>query len=305
LRAVAFAYHNMGVIGLEALLRHGYELLGVFSHEDDPGEELWFNSVVNWCNDEGIDVYCPKDVNRAEEVDRIRELSPRIIFSFYYRKMLSPAILNIPPEGCLNLHGSLLPNYRGRAPVNWALIHGEVKTGVTLHYMIEKPDAGDIVGQRAVGIDFEDTALTLYRKLEQAARELLDDLLPRIKSNTHPRIPNRVEEGNYFSSRGPEDGRIDWRQSALSIYNLIRAVTRPYPGAFGNLAGERFLIWWAKPVSEPDELKPGQIVRRGDEFYVGCMSGSLLLLEIEYHGRILKGDEIQRGISGYEGEILL
>jgi len=304
MRTVVFAYHNFGVTGLDALLRHGYDVAAVYSHEDDPKEETWFKSVKNFCRERGLNVLTPEDPNRPEEVERIRALKPDIIFSFYYRKMLKPAILQIPPQGCLNLHGSLLPKYRGRAPVNWVLVKGEKETGVTLHYMLEKPDAGDIVGQRAVAIAVEDTALTLYLKMEKAAAELLDDVLPKIKTGTQAHLPNRIEQGSYFGGRKPEDGKIEWTKEAFEIYNLIRAVTHPYPGAFGTLAGEKLLIWRAKPCPADHILAPGEILLDDETVMVGTGAGELQLLEIEFRGRTLQGADLLEALKSYEGKSL-
>jgi UDP-4-amino-4-deoxy-L-arabinose formyltransferase/UDP-glucuronic acid dehydrogenase (UDP-4-keto-hexauronic acid decarboxylating) len=290
MRAVAFAYHNMGVVGLTALARHGFELAAVYSHHDDPGEEIWFQSVEDWCQEHNVPVSCVEDVNRPEEVERIRGLRPDIIFSFYYRRMLKPAILEIPPRGCLNLHGSLLPRYRGRAPVNWAIVHGETETGVTLHYMVAKPDAGEIVGQQAVPIAFEDTALTLFGKMERAAAELLDRLLPLIREGREPRRPNPIEQGSYFGGRQSEDGQINWQGDAIAAYNLVRAVTKPYPGAFGFLDGEKILIWWARPTD--DRLPAGKMAVIDGRPLVGCGRGALEVIMAERDGKWLEGPSL-------------
>jgi methionyl-tRNA formyltransferase len=246
--AVVFAYHNMGLVGLEALKNTGFKIAAVFSHQDDPSENCWFGSVSDWAKENGIAVFCPNDVNTPEWAENISRLAPDVIFSFYYRNILSTAILNAATLGTFNLHGSLLPAYRGRVPVNWVLINGEQQTGVTLHCMTEKPDAGDIVGQKAVAIDFSDTARTLYDKLCIAAKELLEDVLPLIRERTAPCTAQDLSKGSYFGGRKPEDGHIDWNWPAVRIYNLIRAVTDPYPGAFGFLPdSEKIVIWWALP----------------------------------------------------------
>ena len=302
MRAIAFAYHNLGVVGLTALARHGFELAAVYSHHDDPGEEIWFGSVEDWCRERQTPVSCVDDVNQPKEVERIRALRPDIVFSFYYRRMLKPAILEVPTRGCLNLHGSLLPKFRGRAPVNWAIVHGETETGVTLHYMTAKPDAGEIVGQEVVPIAFDDTALTLFRKMERAAVELLDRVLPLIKEGRAPRLPNRIEQGSYFGGRRPEDGRIDWGRDAVEIYNLVRAVTHPYPGAFGFLDGEKFLVWWAEPVAAGPG--PGVAAVRGDAALVGCGRGALKIVRAEYRGQRLEGQTILAFLRQYEGKKL-
>lgn len=312
MRAVAFAYHNMGIVGVRSLLSHGFEVPMVFSHADDPRENRWFASVAEFCRERGIPVHLPADVNAPPWPDTIRATRPDLVFSFYYRSMLKKEILSIPPLGAMNLHGSLLPKYRGRAPVNWVLVKGETETGVTLHFMTEKPDAGDIVGQAAVPIAIEDTALTLFGKMEQAAEALLGDLLPRIAAGDIPRRPNEIAEGSYFGGRRPEDGRIDWTLPAVAIYNLVRAVTRPYPGAFSHLAGGKLLVWWARalpPEACPDPPPPGAmrvaggptIVMAGGcpapgpaerRVVVGTGNGVLSLEEVEWIGKIARGGEI-------------
>ncbi|MDD4356844.1 MAG: formyltransferase family protein, partial [Smithellaceae bacterium] len=162
MKTLVLAYHNMGIVGLTALARQGFDIAAVFTHEDDPGENCWFGSVKDWASQHEIPCYTTDNINDEEWVDRIKSWKPDVLFSFYYRKMIGKNILAIPRLGALNLHGSLLPAYRGRCPVNWVLVKGEEKTGVTLHFMVEKPDAGDIVGQKDVLIDFQDTARTLY-----------------------------------------------------------------------------------------------------------------------------------------------
>ncbi len=294
MKIIALAYHNMGITGLTALARHGFDIAAVFTHEDDPGENCWFGSVKDWALQRGIPCYTTDNINDEKWVDRISSWKPDVLFSFYYRKMIGKNILAIPRLGALNLHGSLLPAYRGRCPVNWVLVKGEEKTGVTLHFMVEKPDAGDIVGQKDVLIDFQDTAWTLYDKLCQAADVLLDDLLPVIKTGQIPRRGQNLAEGSYYGGRRPEDGRIDWTQPARDIYNLIRAVTDPYPGAFAHLEnGNRIIIWRALPVETNDmDGQTGDLDFAGQDVLVKTGENAIKLQEIEIQGRKLRGTEI-------------
>jgi methionyl-tRNA formyltransferase len=209
--------------------------------------------------------------------------------------MIGREILDLPRRGAFNLHGSLLPAYRGRCPVNWVIINGEAQTGVTLHYMIDKPDAGDIVGQKAVAIELLDTAKTLYDKLCQAAKELLDELLPLIKSNQIPRRKQNLAEGSYYGGRRPEDGRIDWNKSADEIYNLIRAVTEPYPGAFALLDNdEKIIIWCAEPAVSEEAVIPGKVIITNKEVLVQTRENAIKFLDIELKEKRLKGEQIQR-----------
>ena len=294
MKAIVFAYHNMGLAGLEALARHGYDIAAVFTHEDDPGENCWFGSVKNWALQKNIPVYTTEEANSHQWIAKIAAINPDIIFSFYYRKMICREILDLPASGAFNLHGSFLPYYRGRCPVNWVIINGEAQSGVTLHYMIDKPDAGDIVGQKAVAIELLDTAKTLYDKLCRAAKELLDELLPLIKSNQIQRRKQNLAEGSYYGGRHPEDGRINWKKSAEEIYNLIRGVTDPYPGAFAFLDNDKkIIIWWAQPVVSKEAVIPGKLIIANKEVLVQTGKNAIKLLDIEANGKRFKGEQIQ------------
>jgi len=260
MKAVVLAYHNIGCAGIRALLAQGYDIEAIFTHSDNPQEHIWFDSVAELAAIHNIAVYAPEDINHPLWVNKIREMQPDILFSFYYRNMVGQEILAIPPSGCINLHGSLLPRYRGRCPVNWVLVHGEKETGVSLHYMTPKPDDGDIIAQKIVSIDDTDTALTLFAKMDQAASVLLDEALPEIMEGTNVRIPQDGGLASYYGGRGPQDGEIHWNQSAETIRNLVRAVTRPYPGAFTYLVNRKFTIWQASVVPRPQSAVPGTVI---------------------------------------------
>jgi len=302
-RAVVFAYHNMGVIGIRRLLDAGMEIPLVFSHEDDPDENVWFASVPSLCRELDIPCVCPENPNRHGWVEKVKGAQPDFIFSFYYRFMLKPAILSIPKQGAYNLHGSLLPSYRGRCPVNWVILKGEKATGVTLHEMVEKPDAGPVTAQKRVEITHEDTALTLFGKLERAADAMLAEILPRMISGDIPKEPQDLSKGSYFGGRKPEDGRISWDRPAEEIYNLIRAVTRPYPGAFGFIGDDMVFIWRAVPASG-SSLKPGSIVIKGNDVFIGTGEGTLRPLEIEINGRVFTGTGLCSYFKEHEKENL-
>jgi len=231
-RAVVCAYHNVGVRGLSALLALGVEVPLVLTHEDSAGEQIWFGSVRQLCAVHGIECLTPADPNVPEVVERVRAGRPDWLFSFYYRQMLKTELLAIPRGGAYNLHGSLLPKYRGRVPVNWAVLHGERETGASLHRMELKPDAGALVDQQAVAILPNDTAHDVFQKVTCAAETVLLRAVPRMLAGTHTETPLDLAAGSYFGGRRPEDGRIDWEQGAWQVHNLIRAVAPPYPGAY-------------------------------------------------------------------------
>ncbi len=275
MKSIVLGYHNIGCVGIEALLRNGFEIAAVFTHKDDPQENLWFDSVAELAASYNIPVFAPDDINHPLWVKKIKELAPDIIFSFYYRDMVRKPILEIPPAGCLNLHGSLLPKYRGRCPINWVLVNGEKETGVTLHYMTPKPDDGDIVGQREIEIADSDTAKSLHLKAVRAATLLLDEILPLIKSGTATRQPQDHSQATYYGGRRPEDGQIDWTVPAKQVRNLVRAVTRPYPGAFSHVASHKCIFWAVTEIGRCEEQKaPGTVIST-DPLIIACGSGAV------------------------------
>ncbi len=286
-RSVVFAYHDIGVACLEVLAQQRAHVLMVVTHADDPTETIWFASVAKRAAAQAIPVRFAEDPNVPGLVEEIRRLHPDLIFSFYYRRLLGPALLAVPHLGAVNLHGSLLPKYRGRAPVNWALIQGETVTGVTLHYMDERADHGDIIAQRAVPIVVEDTAFTLSRKLTAAAGDLFHDTYPLILSRQAPRIPQDHAAATRFGRRRPADGLIDWRASTWQIYNLVRAVTRPFPGAFTYWEGRRVFVWAARLTqSWQSSGPPGRVVGvgAGDSLEVATGDGILEVVRLQLEG---------------------
>jgi methionyl-tRNA formyltransferase len=282
-RAVVFGYSEVGYRCLEVLLEAGVEIPLVLTHEDDPGEERWFRSVADLAARASIPTFTPNQVNAPAWVERVREARPDCIFSFYYRKLLSREMLDVAATGAFNMHGSLLPAYRGRCPVNWVLVHGETRTGVTLHEMVEQPDAGDIVGRRIVEIEASDDALSLSNRIAGEAAVLLRDLLPALGTEQLERTPQRLDEGSYYGGRGPEDGRIDWNRPALEIHNLVRAVTRPWPGAFTEFAGQRLFVWESSVDPGPRTAPPGTVAQ-GPCPVVACGEGGLILRRWQLDG---------------------
>jgi methionyl-tRNA formyltransferase len=283
-RIVVFGYHDIGVVCLQELLHQRANVVAVVTHQDDPGEAIWFGSVAELAAASGIPVHTPDDPNVPAFVEEVRHLRPDLIFSFYYRRLLSPVILAIPSLGAINLHGSLLPKYRGRAPLNWVLVHGETTTGVTLHYMDARADHGDIIAQGVVTITIEDTAFTLSQRLTAAARGLLAETYPLIVAGRAPRIPQDHTLATTFGRRRPADGRIDWSGSTRQIYNLIRAVTRPFPGAFTFWEGMRIFVWAARPpAGRAADSPPGTIlgIGNGGVLEVATGDGVLEVLRLQ------------------------
>ena len=258
MNVLLFGYGEMGCAAFEFLRSHGERVRGVVTHRDDPGEKRWFRSLHDSAVAAGVPVFFEEDSD-LEAV--ARSLEPEIILSSFFRKMLPRRVLDTASRAALNLHASLLPRLRGRAPLNWALVECEPRTGVTLHHMVEKPDAGDIVGQRAFDIGPRDTARTLFDKAVKETQVLLGEVWPLIRTGKAPRLPQDPSKATYRGRRGPEDGRIDWRQPTRRVDGLVRAVTDPFPGAFTYLGGRKLMVWEGAPAEGKGE--PGILVRPG------------------------------------------
>jgi methionyl-tRNA formyltransferase len=284
-RAVVFAYHNVGVRCLNVLLAHGVDVALVVTHRDNPKETIWFESVQKLAELHGIPTITPDNPNVPEVVEQIRALQPDFFFSFYYREMLKAPLLAIPGQGALNMHGSLLPKYRGRVPVNWAIIRGESETGATLHYMTEKPDNGDIVAQQAVPILPDDTALEVFQKVTVAAEMALNNVLPSLLAGKAPAVKQDLSKGAYFGGRKAEDGIIDWSQSALEIHNLVRAVAPPYPGAMTQVMGKslRILQTIVSKGAAIGKETPAFYAKEGNAYAI-CGNGVLRVVRFELDG---------------------
>ena len=242
MHAVVFAYHDVGVNCLKALLNAGIQVDLVVTHQDDPSENVWFGSVAKLCAEKNIPYITPNANELVDLIPKLQSLAPDYIFSFYYRFMIPEEILACAKIAALNMHGSLLPKYRGRAPVNWAILHGETETGATLHIMEAKPDAGDIVGQAAVNIGPDETATDVFGKVSQAAVSVITQVLPSLIQGIVPRVPNNLQNGSYFGGRKPADGQIDWNQRVKQVHDLVRAVAPPYPGAFTDHEGVTMIV---------------------------------------------------------------
>ena len=286
--AVVFAYHSVGVRCLRVLLRHGIDVKLVVTHRDNPDENIWFDSVADLALGHKIDVVTPLDPNTPTFIDQLASISPDFLFSFYYRMMLKPALLATARRGAFNMHGSLLPKYRGRVPVNWAIINGETETGATLHEMVEKPDAGRIVDQEAVPILPDDNAFDVFNKVAAAAEVALDRALPTLLDGSAVLRTQNLAAGSYFGGRKPEDGIINWSDTAQNIHNLVRAVAPPYPGATTTINGLAVKV--TRTQLAPLHFKhhnPATLNVSSDRVIALCGDGRMLrIIECEIDGQL-------------------
>ena len=281
-RILFFAYSEVGYTCLDLLLSRGDNVVALITHEDNPNEKIWFKTPAVAAREHGLPVFTPESVNNPEWREKIAALQPDLILSVYYRHMIGTKILAMPPLGAWNIHGSLLPKYRGRAPINWAVLHGEPRIGMTLHRMVKSADAGDVVDQEGVAIGPRDSAEVAFRKVMPCARVLLARQIDALLAGTVKETPQDESQATYFGGRTPEDGRIAWTQTSAQIFNLIRAVTDPYPGAFTDIGDARLMVWWAEPVSVATvgrRGKPGEVLSL-DPLVIATADGSLELTRI-------------------------
>jgi methionyl-tRNA formyltransferase len=285
-RILFFGYSEVGYECLSLLLERGDNVIALITHEDNPNEKIWFKTPAVAARERGIPVFTPEKVNTPEWLERVAALKPDLILSVYYRNMISSKILALPRLGAFNLHGSLLPKYRGRAPINWAVLHGEPRIGMTLHRMVKSADAGAIVDQEGVDIGPRDTAEQAFRKVLPCARRVLARQIDPLLAGTARERPQDDAQATYFGGRKPEDGRINWAQTSTQIFNLIRAVTDPYPGAFTDVGGARLMVWWAEadsPAARGRHGAPGEVLSVSP-FVVATADGALELTKTEWRG---------------------
>jgi len=300
-RIAFFGYADVGHACLGLLLGRGARIAAVFTHADAPGETHWFPSVADLAHSHGIPVHRDADLATPHGMAVLRAAAPDLILSCYYRALLPAAALAVPRLGAFNVHGSLLPRYRGRAPVNWAVLHGERETGATLHAMTARADAGDIVDQEAVPIGPDDTAAEVQARVCAAAVTVLGRQLDALLDGSAPRRPQDSALASTFGRRRPEDGAFTWTRPAHAIHDLVRAVSHPYPGAFTTLGGRRLVLWRTREGGwSANGAQPGEMRIIDDRLYVACGDGRWLqIVRAQLDGEGEKdGAELARHLAG-------
>ncbi len=284
--AVVCAYSSVGTAALEGLIEAGVEVLALYTYEQGPDEQ-WFTPPESVARAHGIPVHMAPSFNDDAVYEAIRSLSPDFLFSFYFREMIQARFLDLPRLGAYNLHGSLLPKYRGRAPLNWVLVKGETETGITLHAMTPKPDDGDIVAQARLPIDRDETALSLTRKAAVAGRSLVREALPGLVDGTVRRINQKtLGPSTYFGGRKPADSRLAFAMTVQEAFNQVRAVADPWPNAFLETDQGTVKVAWALPSALP--CPSGRFRLTPEGVLLGFADGALALRTLRVEGEHLE-----------------
>lgn len=285
--AIVCAYSPVGREALHGLLEAGIDVLGLYTYPQGP-EEGWFEPPARLAEQTGIPVHMAPDFNADGVFQEIDALGPDFLFSFYFREMIQARFLDLAPLGAYNLHGSLLPAYRGRAPINWVLARGETETGVTLHAMTPKPDDGDILAQARLSIAWDETALSLTLRAAEAGRTLLRETVPSlVRGTAERRVQESLGPSTYFGGRKPADSRLDFAMTARQAFNEIRAVADPWPNAFIETEAGQVKIPWALPSTAP--CPPGHFRPTSEGVLLGFADGSLRI-----HALMIKGIRLER-----------
>lgn len=281
--------HELGKLTLEYLIKKNKNIIGVVTPDTD---SKWYKGVDEIAKKYNIYLYENNNINTDEFIDKIKNMNPNLIVSVNFNQIIGKEIINIPNKGCINTHASSLPKYRGRAPLNWAIINGEKKTGVTVHYIDEGVDTGDIILQKEIAIKKDDYIKDILNKVKNNYPVIVNKAINQIKKGQVNSKPQNNKEGFYCGKRNPKDGKIDWEQSAKDIYNLIRAVSHPYPGAFTFLDDKKVMIWRAKVIKgNKSKAKPGEVIKKdNNNVLVQCKENQLLITDYDSEKKICTGD---------------
>ena len=303
MRVIFMGTPDFAVGTLEEIIKAGHEVALVVTQPDKPkgrSGALQFPPVKECAVAHGIEVFQPKKIREEENVEYLRQYNADIIVVAAFGQLLPKSILDMPKYGCINVHASLLPKYRGAAPIQWSVINGDTVTGVTIMQMDIGMDTGDMIAKREVVIGEEETGGGLFDKLAEVGAKLCVDTMVEIENGTATRTPQNHDEATHVSMISKELGNVDWNKSAVEIERLIRGLN-PWPSAFTQLDGKTFKLWKAKVVEETTDKAPGTIVRVGkDCLAVQTGEGLLSLLEVQLEGK--KRMEVDAFLRGYQVE---
>lgn len=287
MRIVYMGTPDFAVPCLEALIQAKHEVVGAVTQPDRPkgrGKKLQAPPVKLKAEEYSIPVYQPEKINTPDFVAQLKELAPELIVVVAYGKILPPEILNLPPLGCVNVHASLLPKYRGAAPIHWAIINGEKETGVTTMYMDEGMDTGDMILTASTEIGINTTVGELHDRLAKMGAGLLIDTLVLIKKGQAPRIPQDEDQATYAPLLKREHELIHWHKPAQMLHNQVRGMN-PWPGTYTTWQGKMLKIWRTDVITQQTDQKPGTVVvcdRK--QIVVQTGEGCLALRELQLQG---------------------
>lgn len=294
MRVLFMGGHELGALVLEHLIAEGFDLIGAVVTETD---DAWYKGVDEAALRHGLPLFREKDINRPGFVQAVRGLRPDLLAVVNFDQILKRELLGIPSLGAVNTHASLLPKYRGRAPLNWAIINGETETGVTVHRVAEGIDTGDILIQRTIPIGLQDTIGDILEKVKTLYPIIVSDALRALQLGTAEPQSQDLSRGFYCGRRTAADGEIDWRKPAKQIYDLIRGVSRPYPGAYTYLGSQKIILWRGTLTDlgqASGDSQPGMVLQTDSEgFTVVTGDGLLRVLEWEPPVALMAGERLR------------
>ena len=299
MKIILFAHQNWGVYAVRYLARTNHEIVRVYTHplDMDKYEKVWYDSVSLECKKYGIEVEERSKISN-EDVEFIQKILPDVIFSIGWRRLIPKSIFEVPKYGTINLHDGLIPQYRGFAPINWAIINGEAEVGLTMHFIDQGADTGDIISQEKTTVNIKDSAFDVYKKLLEISPKMLQDTLAMIENENISSVSQqKMEKGFFCTRRFPDDGKINWIDDRTNIYNLIRALCDPYPNAFFYYQEKKILIKNAELVTNDYRGPPGRICSINDDgLIVTCSTNhstnqSLLIKLIQIDDKTMKPKE--------------
>ncbi|MDO4616333.1 MAG: methionyl-tRNA formyltransferase [Lachnospiraceae bacterium] len=306
MRVVFMGTPDFAVGTLDKLVEEGHQVVGVVTQPDKPrgrGKAMQPTPVKEAALRHGLEVYQPERVREEEFQTVLRELAPEVIVVVAFGQIIPESILQLPPYGCLNVHASLLPKYRGAAPIQWAVIDGEKTAGVTIMQMDAGLDTGDMLSFAEIPLAADETGGSLFDKLSDLGAQLLADTLPKVEAGGIQPVPQPADSPtDYARMITKEDGRIDWSRPAEELERRIRGVI-PWPGAFSRLNGKTLKVWKAEILNEDSSMEPGQIVAAGrDGLTVQTGSGQIRITDLQMEGKkrmpadaFLRGYQIEPG----------
>ena len=307
MRIIFMGTPDFAVPCLQKLIDAGHDICGVFTQPDKPkgrGYTLMPPPVKELALQHGLTVYQPTTLRDDEVQQLIADLQPELIVVVAYGKLLSKAVLDIPPRGCVNVHGSLLPKYRGAAPIQWTVLNGDAIAGVTTMFMGEGLDTGDMLLKAETPVGENETSGELFERLCHLGADLIIDTIEALKDETITPIPQNEEEASYASMLSKKDSPIDWNKTAQQVHNQVRGLS-PWPVANTVYHGKQLKIHQTL-VASKEHGNPGDIIEKNNKFFVCCGDGAVELVTVQYEGgKRMSARDFFRGRPLKENENLL